>query len=644
MITFEGLSQETESWPREHSPSDSLAAHDKASPIRTRGAPGNHPTLALLPSAATASPPQTSRFIGHLNPEARLVARTRHNSPEPDRERDHLGVWFRDPVPHDIAAEPLPVAANSLQRYVNVIRKFEIPEGTVCTALSNIYFSTIHQFLPMIDEAAFRRRLDDGTLSVSLLLAVLLVVCRDSRAKPHLWFPSQGGGSRIRPLQTREFAQRVYSHLASLLKAEVETDKATLIQVHALMSLHCEGPSGNETASLNLFTAIHYLQVLGMHLPRADETDKSGRCAVIFWSVWSLDRLNAAQYGRPTIIHERDMANKAAFSRTEAAKKKTFAAFIVWLELTVLLDRTISYYRPVAEPTCTGWEEGFPSFEEILSGNDRNIPTQLLYVLEIYYHAIAILTSRFREWNPVTASNASSMRQALSTMHMLQMAQEIQLADLAALPVIPYAMTLCMTVAYRQCRECLSLVIGRATKHLVSACTALEDLAGKWWMAEAMAKLGRQAIGRVEEHRDQQPTPVQMQSQQAQSQQRPAVSVHIPQPAGEATSTESAPNSVADGTLAARNNNSDEVLVSAADVPENLLGPTTAAPPSDSFCSGGEWVPQLDPMDSGHNIQSDPFYDYFLLDSIPNLVYPEAGLRDGLFDEVRLFDGFGTVM
>jgi hypothetical protein len=37
-------------------------------------------------------------------------------------------------------------------------------------------------------------------------------------------------------------------------------------------------------------------------------------------------------------------------------------------------------------------------------------------------------------------------------------------------------------------------------------------------------------------------------------------------------------------------------------------------------------------------------YDAFLLHSIPNLVYPEAGLTDGIFDDVSLFDGFNLGM
>ncbi|OAA57011.1 Transcription factor [Niveomyces insectorum RCEF 264] len=651
-------------------------------------------------SVVAANASQTSRFIGHLNPEARLIARTRHNSPSSDNdndddderaereERDHLGVWCRVPAPRHVA-QPRPASASLLlQRYVNVIREFEIPDAAVCAALTDIYFATVHRFLPMVDEAAFRRDLAAGTVPIALLLAVLLAACRDSRAAPHLWFPSatdgRAGGSRRTPLQTREFAQRVYTHLASLLKAEAETDKVTLIQVHALVSLHCEGPSGNEAASLHLFTAIHYLQVLGMHLPRADETDTSGRFSIIFWSVWSLDRLNAAQYGRPTIIHEQDMANKAAFACADAAQRRRYAPFLVWLALTDLLDKTISYYRPGADPTCTGWEEGFPSFEEVLSGHDRDIPVQLLYVLEVYYHAVAILTSRFREWNPVTASNASSMRQALSTMRMLQMAQETPLADVSALPVIPYAMTLCMTVTYRQCRECLSSVVGRATKHLVTACTALDDLASKWWMAEAMAKLGRQALGKIARLEQQ-----QQQKQAAavghtgnnnnnndnNSRQIPLVAapgaparppftgdgdaapiediVAAPIDIDGATAAEAAKalaGTTARSAPAVDSDNSIEIDAGPSRRASLGISLVPSAAPAAAAAAGPliypEWGAQLNVTDSDRNNggQENEFYDYFLLDSIPNLVYPETGLKDDLFDKVRLFDGFGMVL
>lgn len=259
-----------------------------------------------------------------------------------------------------------PLAVQSLQRLVNVLRDSNLPDREACDVLIDIYFSTIHQFIPLIDEASFREDRASGTLAEPLLCAVLLTACRDARARPYLRLSCPSSHSSD-VLQPREFAQKIYVQITSLLKAEVERDKVTLIQVHALLSLHCEGPDGNETASLNLITAIHFCQVLGMHLPRAEETDKTGRSATIFWSLWSLDRLNAGYNGRPTIIHERDMAHKAKFSCGNDEERNRFRTFLVWLRLTELLDETISYYRPSADQHSTGWDIGFPSFEEIIA-------------------------------------------------------------------------------------------------------------------------------------------------------------------------------------------------------------------------------------------------------------------------------------
>lgn len=42
------------------------------------------------------------------------------------------------------------------------------------------------------------------------------------------------------------------------------------------------------------------------------------------------------------------------------------AAFRVWLAVSELLATVISFYRPSAGVT-SGWEEGFPAFEDIVS-------------------------------------------------------------------------------------------------------------------------------------------------------------------------------------------------------------------------------------------------------------------------------------
>lgn len=323
-----------------------------------------------------SKPKQTSRFIGHLNPETYLLARTRPNTPSNDQENDHLGTWFRG-EPTTVRGHVVSAASRSLQRTVNIVRNSELPDDNLCAIMIDVYFSSVHRFVPLVDEADFRRDRAAGNLPLCLLLAVLLAACRDDRLRAQLRLGRHDNHTWSR--EPRDFAQKIYTHLSSLLKAEANADKVVLIQVHALMSLHCEGPTGNESASLHLITAIHYSQVLGMHLSRAEETDRSGRSSTIFWSLWSLDRLNAAYNGRPTIIHERDMAYKARFTCSNEDERKTFTPFLLWLKLTELLDATIAYYRPTGDPDSTGWEVGFPSFDEIVSTSDyKDVPVNVM--------------------------------------------------------------------------------------------------------------------------------------------------------------------------------------------------------------------------------------------------------------------------
>ena len=188
-------------------------------------------------------------------------------------------------------------------------------------------------------------------------------------------------------------------------------------------------------------------------------------------------------------------------------------------------------------------------------------------------------------------------------------------------------MTLCLTVTYRQCRECLPSTVDRATKQLAASCAVLEDLGSQWWTAEAMAKLGRQAIGKIrktEKHA----------GGRQQARHHPTATSE-PEPKG-------ASNCVPEVTMVGN-------LGSSGDGGSSSLQHVQES----DFLRGGPSAPTLAPEGwdhqyttpgSGGDGQGSSVYDMFLLDSIPNLVYPEAGMGDGLFDGVRLFDGFGMVM
>jgi hypothetical protein len=305
-----------------------------------------------------------SRFIGDLSPEALLLAHVQSAAKKDSFDRDHLGIWMRDQRCrgfNDYSNAITVSACNHAQQ----VKNFRLPRDTACDMLTNIYFARLNPLLGFVDEKSFRKSRRMGRHSVVLLLAMVLVASRETSARPYLLLSDTGETSS--PIPPRAFAQRIYSQLDWLLKAGLEEDKETLIQVHALMSLHSEGPRGNEDASLNLFTAVHHLQVLGIHLPRADETDRSGRARVLFWSTWMLDRLNAAFNGRPTLIHERDMADKPMFCCKDSMERSTYGAFHVLIQLTSLLDKTIGMYRPNNNPP-SGWEDDFPGFEQLVEG------------------------------------------------------------------------------------------------------------------------------------------------------------------------------------------------------------------------------------------------------------------------------------
>ena len=67
--------------------------------------------------------------------------------------------------------------------------------------------------------------------------------------------------------------------------------------------------------------------------------------------------------------------------------------------------------------------------------------------------------------------------------------------QMPSLPLVPYAASLSMTVAYRQLRDSKSIHDQRlAMIDLDSRCAILEGLSTRWWSADAMAKLGRKAL------------------------------------------------------------------------------------------------------------------------------------------------------
>jgi hypothetical protein len=317
------------------------------------------------PLSRSASP---SRFIGHLRPEAVLQEQER----DPEPQEHECGYWIHVPKGSkrtDAAPSALEPDQQALDTYLSLVDVSILPSKRHLDFLLQTYFSYIHPCLPIVDEERPGRRDDGVLLSPMLLQAICIVASKHEHARPHLVLSASST-----PLEPREFAKRLYKSINAALNAKLEKDRVVLIQVHALLSLHVEGPDGTEQASIHLSLAVHGAHTLGMQFGRARADDRADYLDKLFWCLWSLDRLSCTMHGRPVIMHDRD--NRLESPLANPAVKHT--AFGIWLQLASTLDHVITYYRPNTDPTCTGWEEEFPGFEDMIGDSVEKLSRSIL--------------------------------------------------------------------------------------------------------------------------------------------------------------------------------------------------------------------------------------------------------------------------
>lgn len=323
----------------------------------------------------TTTPP---RFIGYMSPEAVLRGQARgRQGKDASLDQNNIGHWIRSgDEGRDItepeapafqkllnrAAEPQSAKANAianaLQGYLDALGVEVVPPRSSQDALINIFFTFLQPILPIVDQAEFMARYHDGHEPRVLLQAICIVAAKHDKAREHLRL-----GDDPKVLKPRTFAKRLYPCVIASIEAKLETDRMVLIQVLALLHLHCEGFDGAEEASMHLAQSIHHAHTFGLQFGKKRKTARDEYCLNLFWCLWSLDRLNATINGRPSVIHERDNSIESILLN-QPEKKRT--AFGIWLQLAEALDKVIVYYRPNIKNEETGWELGFPSFEEII--------------------------------------------------------------------------------------------------------------------------------------------------------------------------------------------------------------------------------------------------------------------------------------
>lgn len=189
-------------------------------------------------------------------------------------------------------------------RYLRDIGCFELPPPDLCGRLLEVFFSHVHPMLPVIDRKSFLSQYYgmNNPPSLVVLHAVFLAAAR------YVDLSVLGAGCQGR----RDYCDTQHGKLKALLDDDILFDRLAIIQASLLASLHWEGREGTNSAVHSLSLAVRVAQEMGLHRSfnesqsREEGHESKAFQRRLWWSIYTLDRFNAAQEGIPFTINEID--------------------------------------------------------------------------------------------------------------------------------------------------------------------------------------------------------------------------------------------------------------------------------------------------------------------------------------------------
>jgi len=459
---------------------------------------GVHLTDQFMPDTHKRS----SRFIGELDPAMTLMGEEETSPRRADRH--NVGAWVENDKQDTEVSESDQTEHLDLGTF-NSDGQWLLPGDTSQEALLRIFTNRVQPLLPVLEES--------DAIPPMLMQAICLVASKDAQAKPHLRL-------KDRSMSVSNFARRLYRDADTRLKLTRPStvDRVQLVQVHLLLSLHCEGSNGAEESALHLCQAIFHAHSIGLHLVQPSGDGKSKRPLAsfaqqskgshipshryrLYWCLWSLDRLNAAINGRPRLLNSDDTGldfqeSLSLFSPTAR----------VWMRISEILNRVIDLYSPNATARREDNLLDFLSFDELLAeknGHQGGLSQDLVASLEMYYHAVSMTSCRLRLQAGQWRGSRQSLRRSLSVASMCSMLDHVSIDMLAPLPIVPYAISLTLLVAYQHYRQS-SRSVGRAiAKDQMDQCPRrLREMGSAWWPARNMARIGQRVLQQLSYRED----------------------------------------------------------------------------------------------------------------------------------------------
>lgn len=235
-------------------------------------------------------------------------------------------------------------------QYLKAIDCFTLPSPSRCAGLLEIFFSYVHPMVPIIDRKDFLSRYYGGDVPPSLVIlhAVFLSASRYAYDSGH---PNDGVS------EVRSMCDELHNKVKALIEAEITSDRIAATQASILASLHWEGREGLNSAIDNLSIAVRACQEMGLHRKQqVNNHSPEGQQSLqrrLWWCLYAMDRLNAAQEGTPFLINELECDVDLLTSKDVADEDQlTQSVAVLNISLSRLVEDAVrSLYMPGEDHT-----------------------------------------------------------------------------------------------------------------------------------------------------------------------------------------------------------------------------------------------------------------------------------------------------
>lgn len=307
-----------------------------------------------------------SRFVGDLNPEGIFVEATQRNPLY--RDRADTGSWLpsassrQQAVSRPRQEENIQSGRNGTERLntQNVPSPMRLsgrqslqpnnkdhvsreclnilPPERDFQQLRAIFLERIQPIIPILNGADLHGEHPSKISGKVMKQVIALSAATDPSAAKHLRLVES------EPiLSFREFHRRLSSAIFTALDADLLENRVDHLRVLTMMAFFYQ-PSivaDRDMPSLIFSQAVHYAHTLGIHLMGYRPQRQDENIEQLFCAIWAMDRIMAAFYGRPCLIHDRDIDRDL-----DNCIRKQESCFRLFLRVVQSLDRVFELYRP----------------------------------------------------------------------------------------------------------------------------------------------------------------------------------------------------------------------------------------------------------------------------------------------------------